>query len=52
MEALHRDGTDDMVISERLTSKTIQMAKDSVARPNLSYLDNNDKDDKKDENVD
>jgi hypothetical protein len=40
-----------MVISEHLTSKVIKMAKESVARPNLSYLDNLDKEDKKDEKI-
>ena len=38
VDILHKEGIEDLHISEFLISKTIKMAKESVARPNLFFL--------------
>lgn len=37
-DALNKDGIPEIYQSEHLYSKTIKMAKNSVSRPNLSFI--------------
>lgn len=42
VDILHKEGVEDLHISEFLISKTIKMAKESVARPNLFFIGSGD----------